>query len=60
MLNVLQFIPTLDRSGAEKQMALLAMGLPKDRFQVEVAALTRLGPLEADLRDAGIPVTTWT
>jgi glycosyltransferase involved in cell wall biosynthesis len=57
VLNVLQVIPTLDRSGAEKQMALLAAGLPRDRFRVEVAALTRLGPLECSLRDAGIPVT---
>ena len=57
MLKVLQLIPTLDRSGAEKQMVLLARGLPRDRFRVEVAALTRLGPLEAELRDAGIPVT---
>lgn len=57
MLKVLQLIPTLDRSGAEKQMVLLATGLPRERFQVEVAALTRLGPLEADLRAAGIPVT---
>jgi glycosyltransferase involved in cell wall biosynthesis len=57
VLNVLQLIPTLDRSGAEKQMVLLAKGLPRDRFRVEVAALTRLGPLEGELRDAGIPVT---
>ena len=39
VLNVLQLIPTLDRSGAEKQMVLLAKGLPRDRFRVEVAAL---------------------
>src|SRR5262249_8860642 len=57
MLKVLQLIPTLDRSGAEKQMVLLAKGLPRDRFRVEVAALTRLGPLEAELDAAGIPVT---
>jgi glycosyltransferase involved in cell wall biosynthesis len=57
LLHVLQLIPTLDRSGAEKQMVLLAKGLPRDRFRVEVAALTRLGPLEAELRDAGIPTT---
>lgn len=55
-LRVLQVIPTLDRSGAEKQMALLAAGLPRERFRVEVAALTRLGPLEAELREAGVPV----
>jgi glycosyltransferase involved in cell wall biosynthesis len=38
-------------------MVLLALGLPRARFQVEVATLTRLGPLEADLREAGVPVT---
>jgi glycosyltransferase involved in cell wall biosynthesis len=57
LLKVLQLIPTLDRSGAEKQMVLLAKGLPRDRFQIEVATLTRMGPLEAELRGAGIPVT---
>lgn len=57
MLNVLQLIPTLDRSGAEKQMVMLAKGLPRDRFRVEAAALTRLGPLADELRDAGVPVT---
>lgn len=57
MLKVLQLIPTLDRSGAEKQMVLLAQGLPRDRFTVEVVALTRLGPLEAELKAAGVPVT---
>jgi glycosyltransferase involved in cell wall biosynthesis len=57
VLKVLQLIPTLDRSGAEKQMVLLAKGLPRDRFRVEVGALTRLGPLEAELSAAGIPVT---
>ncbi|RUL83888.1 glycosyltransferase [Tautonia sociabilis] len=56
MLKVLQVIPTLDRSGAEKQMVMLALGLPRDRFRVEVAALTRLGPLEEQLRAGGVPV----
>ncbi len=57
MLKILQLIPTLDRSGAEKQLVLLAKGLPRDRFQVEVATLTRLGPLQDELEQAGIPVT---
>ncbi|MBV8310456.1 MAG: glycosyltransferase, partial [Planctomycetaceae bacterium] len=57
MLKVLQLIPTLDRSGAEKQMVLLARGLPRARFRVEVATLTRLGPLRVELEEAGIPVT---
>ena len=38
-------------------MVLLAKGLPRDRFRVEVATLTRMGPLEAELQEAGIPVT---
>ena len=58
MLKVLQLIPTLDRSGAEKQMVMLAKGLPRNRFEVEVATLTRHGPFEAELRAAGIPVTS--
>jgi glycosyltransferase involved in cell wall biosynthesis len=57
VLKVLQLIPTLDRSGAEKQMALLARDLPRDRYHVEVAALTRLGPIQADLEAFGVPVT---
>lgn len=50
-------IPTLDRSGAEKQFTLLATGLPRDEFDVHVALLTRGGPYEASLKAAGIPVT---
>jgi glycosyltransferase involved in cell wall biosynthesis len=56
-LRVLQIIPSLDRAGAEKQMALLATRLPRDQFEVHVCVLTRLGPLESTLRDAGIPVS---
>ena len=57
MIKLLYVIPTLDRSGAEKQLALLARGLPPSEFDVHVCALTRGGPFEAELRDAGIPVT---
>lgn len=55
--RILQIIPTLDRSGAEKQLAMLAAGLPRNEFDVHVCALTRLGPLSADLEAAGVPVT---
>jgi len=55
--RILHVIPTLDRSGAEKQMTLLVRGLPRDEFDVHVCALTRGGPLEADLAQAGIPLT---
>ncbi|MDA1015079.1 MAG: glycosyltransferase [Planctomycetota bacterium] len=57
MIKVAMLIPTLDRSGAEKQLTLLAAGLPKDEFDVHVLALTRGGPYEATLRDAQVPVT---
>ncbi len=33
-MKILQIIPTLDRSGAEKQMTLLACGLAKEKFEV--------------------------
>jgi glycosyltransferase involved in cell wall biosynthesis len=56
-VRVVHIIPTLDRGGAEKQLTLLAAGLPRDEFEVQVCCLTRGGPLEADLAAAGIPVT---
>ena len=55
--KILEIIPTLDRSGAEKQLVLLAANLPKDEFDVHVAVLTRTGPLEADLKEGGVPST---
>ncbi len=55
--RILQIIPTLDRAGAEKQLTLLAAGLPADQFEVHVCALTRAGPLLEDLDKAGVPAT---
>ena len=55
--RILHIIPTLDRSGAEKQLALLAPRLPRDEFDVHICALTRGGPLAAELEGQGIPVT---
>lgn len=54
--RILQIIPTLDQSGAEKQLSLLACHLPKDRFEVAVCAITRGGYYEQVLREHGIPV----
>jgi glycosyltransferase involved in cell wall biosynthesis len=56
-IRVLHVIPTLVRGGAEKQLVLLAAGLPRDDFDVHVCVLTHSGPLEEDLRAAGIPVS---
>jgi glycosyltransferase involved in cell wall biosynthesis len=55
-IRVLHVVPTLDQSGAEKQLALLAMHLPRDRFETHVCAVTRGGFYEHALRDAGVPV----
>ena len=55
--RILHVIPTLDPHGSEKQLALLASRLPRDRFDVHVCALTRGGPFEKELKKAGIPVT---
>lgn len=57
MTKLLLLIPTLDRSGAEKQLVLLATHLPRPEFSVHVAVLTRSGPFQAELAGAGIPVT---
>jgi glycosyltransferase involved in cell wall biosynthesis len=56
-IRVLLVIPTLDQSGAEKQFTLLAMGLPRDQFEVHAIALTRGGPYEKILNEHGIPLT---
>lgn len=55
-IKILQIIPTLDQSGAEKQLALLASNLSRDQFEVRVCALTRGGYYEPMLRAAGIEV----
>ena len=55
--RVVLLIPTLDRSGAEKQFTLLASRLPKSEFDVTAVALTRGGPYADELVAEGIPLT---
>ena len=61
--RLLLIIPSLDRCGAEKQLTLLATGLPRERFDVHVCALTRGGPMLDCLEQHDIPVAvigkTW-
>jgi glycosyltransferase involved in cell wall biosynthesis len=57
VIRLLLLIPTLDRSGAEKQLTLLATRLPRSDFDVHVVALTRGGPYADDLAAAGIRLT---
>jgi glycosyltransferase involved in cell wall biosynthesis len=54
-LRILEVIPTLFRGGAEKQMTLLAAGLPRDRFDVHVCTLTHQGPLQEEISAAQLP-----
>lgn len=56
MIRLHLVIPTLDRSGAEKQLALLATRLPRNEFDVRVTALTRGGPYAQQLAAAGVPL----
>src|SRR6516225_9326586 len=56
MRKILFVLPTLDYSGAAKQIALLAEGLPRAQFQVRVAALASAGPAADRLESAGVPV----
>ncbi|MGL4461806.1 MAG: glycosyltransferase [Planctomycetia bacterium] len=54
--KILFIIPTLDQSGAEKQLALLARSLPTERFEPIVCALTHGGYYADELRAAGVPL----
>lgn len=56
-MRIALVIPTLDRSGAEKQLTLLSIGLKQQGFVPHVFALDRGGPYEAVLTEAGVPVT---
>jgi len=50
-------IPTLDQSGAERQLSLLACGLLQHEVQTHVFVLDRGGRYEKTLQNAGIPVS---
>jgi len=57
-MRLILLTPTLDQSGAEKQLTLLATGLRDSTdWEVEVIALTRGGPYQQVLEDHEIPVT---
>jgi len=57
MIKLLLLIPTLDRSGAEKQLTYLATGLPSEEFDVHVVCLTHGGPYEERLQQHGVRCT---
>ena len=57
-IRILHIIPTLVQGGAEKQLAMLASGLPRDRYDVRVCALTSSGTYQPFLESMKIPVQT--
>ncbi len=56
MIHIAYVIPTLDQSGAERQLTLLASSLPRATYAVRVIALQRGGPYLKSLTDVGIDV----
>jgi glycosyltransferase involved in cell wall biosynthesis len=52
-------IGSLRLGGAERQVAELAKGLPRDRFDVQICCLSEAGPLEEEMTRAHIPVTVF-
>ncbi len=55
--KLMLLVPTLDQSGAEKQLTLLACRLPRDEFDVHVVALTRGGAFTDELAQHGVRLT---
>jgi glycosyltransferase involved in cell wall biosynthesis len=62
MRRILFVAPDLEYTGAGKQMALLAAGLPRDEVDLRVCVLSDEGPLAPALRSAGVRVQSlgWT
>ena len=54
--RILHIIPTLVRGGAEKQLTLLATGLPAGDFDTHVCLLTGSGAYRETLDEAQVPV----
>jgi glycosyltransferase involved in cell wall biosynthesis len=55
-MKILFVIPSLDYSGAARQLTLIAEGLSRDRFRVRVCVLSRTAPWVDELRAAGVEV----
>jgi glycosyltransferase involved in cell wall biosynthesis len=55
--RILHLIPSLSRSGTEKQLCLLAAGLTRANFDIHVCALAEGGPMADVLRVTGIQPT---
>jgi glycosyltransferase involved in cell wall biosynthesis len=56
--RILYVVSSLDRYGAEQQLALLAPRLPSSEFDAHVCCLDPAGPVDGKLAATGVPVTT--
>jgi glycosyltransferase involved in cell wall biosynthesis len=56
VIRLVEIIATLDLGGAETQLAETTARLDRRRFEPRVIALTRGGPLERRLAEAGVPL----
>jgi glycosyltransferase involved in cell wall biosynthesis len=54
--RILVLVPNLEYGGGTKQLELLATGLLRDRFALQVAVLGAAGPVADVLLAAGVPV----
>lgn len=57
MIKICYIIGTLDIGGAERHLTHVVRLLDRRRFAVQVCALTKGGPLRAEIEAAGVPVT---
>ncbi len=56
MIRVAHLIATLDRGGAETQLARVVPALDRSRYEPAVFTLRREGPLAEPIRSAGVPL----
>src|SRR5215216_6545452 len=55
-MSIVFLIRDLNGAGAQRQLVALAKGLHKNGYHIVVAVFYSGGPLEKDLREAGVPV----
>ena len=58
-VRILYIIGSLRLGGAEKQVAELALGLDKSRYEVDICCLNEAGPLVEDIRQNGVKVAVF-
>ena len=58
-VRILYIIGSLRLGGAEKQVAELALGLDKSRYEVDICCLNEAGPLAEGVRQNGVKVAVF-